>query len=159
MITAKEQIGVMLGWLWIRGINERHCTCGSVYTWACVWVCECVFSQSTGMQPFQQLGVGMLIPQQWAVPQGKIISYSDLGSTIGILFHSSDKEMRLPVLLCVTTPYCVYAFVCTFFCLSFTCFVLHRISSKAPFFSKHRNCYTNPHFSAPCLQHCHLVSH
>lgn len=42
MITAKEQIGVMHGWLWIRGKNERHCA---------YILCVCVCAQSTGVQP------------------------------------------------------------------------------------------------------------
>lgn len=52
----------------------------------------------------------MLIPQQQAVPKGKIISYSDPGSAIGI--HTAQQiKKQVCLCFCVTTLFlCAFPF-------------------------------------------------
>lgn len=59
-----------------------------------VRVCMHVFvcSQRGSAACSTKHGVGMLIPQQGASPEGEIISYSGSGSAIGILTTQQIKE-------------------------------------------------------------------
>lgn len=77
---------------------------------------------------YSQRGVGMLISHQRALPKGRIISYSEPCSAIGIL------PTHLPVLLTVITPCCVFCAVLFVFFLGVLQF--------------------NWHFSSVCVRAC-----
>lgn len=66
-----------------------------VSVYCCVWVCVlCIvaFRKHGSGAYSEQRSVGTLIPQQWAVPKGRIISYSDSGSAVGILTSQQIKK-------------------------------------------------------------------
>ncbi len=79
------------------------------------FVCVCVHKAGE-CSLFNITRCCMLIPQQWAVPKGKIISYSDPGSAIGIL---TTQQIKKEVCLCCFVwihLLCVWVCVCVHVC-------------------------------------------